>query len=198
VATSGVRMTGPLSYAELAIALRREFGDADHQYDLGLLLRPSRDSLYYVRRCGRALDVTFPRDFEHALSLFDFGRLTLGPVSFGRRGDYLRELCWLNAAADFPWWGDGARPKNLLVVALSDPHAVLLDTMDGTISAYGSHDEPWTERLRVAGSFELFVRGMGTVFVERSKAPDRQTLACDMAAACGADPRSDFWMEISR
>ncbi len=32
--TNGVRMTSLMSYAELAIALRREFGDDDHQYGL--------------------------------------------------------------------------------------------------------------------------------------------------------------------
>jgi hypothetical protein len=89
--------------------------------------------------CEGVLGLTFPRAFRDAIQAFDFGNLTLGPVSFSRpNSNYLQELIdsnFLNGFG-FGWWGRGGqRPAGVALIAASDPYSFLLDTVTGCVKA---------------------------------------------------------------
>ncbi|WP_426990880.1 hypothetical protein ACKI2N_032100 [Cupriavidus sp. 30B13] len=120
------------------------------------------------------MSVKLPEKFCQMLARFDFGRLTIGPIAFCGSGDYGRELLSLNE--DVHWWGAGARPKNLLMVANSDPFAILLDI--DTEAVYAMDPElGWEKAVQIAADFERFVRGVGTAFLCRGRGNASDDLA---------------------
>jgi len=130
----------------------------------------------------------WPADFKEFLNRYDFGRLTLGPVHFCGNGQYLNDLVRLN--------GDSSRPSELLVIAGSDPHLILLNLKDGSVLAL-DNELDWEGARPVARTFELFMRGLGTMAEARARRAAPPSLAKTIAADVGV-PDSPYWLTLVR
>lgn len=162
----------------------------------GFRLLPSRVTQEDIKRFKLQLNVVLPEQFESMLQRFDFGRLTIGPIAFCNTGEFLAWLCENNQddpANEYPWWGSGARPSDLLLIADSDPYAVLLNCNAGIVSVF-KHGEPWKDQMIVvANAFELFIRGLGTTFLERSEQGGNSSLADEVSIEVGGGRANAFW-----
>src|ERR1700722_3462660 len=89
----------------------------------GLRLIAESQSPARLKQCESALQVVFPATFKRLVLTYDFGRLTIGPTSFGDVGDGLVRLNspWLGQ-----WWGSGSRPSSLLMVAVNAEFGAIL------------------------------------------------------------------------
>ncbi len=130
----------------------------------------------------------WPADFREFLNRYDFGRLTLGPVAFCGNGHYLNDLVTLN--------GRRGRPSELLVIASSDPHLILLNLKDGSVLAL-DNELGWEAAMPVARTFELFMRGLGTMAEARVRRAAPPSLAKTIAAGVGV-PDSPYWLTLVR
>lgn len=148
---------------------------------LRLLSRQTSDSPRnrWMEQPGAVL----PGGLLELASQFDLGRLTIGPVTFGARGDYTNDLDSYNAEVleDQP---------DLIVFALSDPFSYALGR-DGAVYALDPEDDSLSNGA-VASSVEQFLRGVGTVFLRRTDVPDKAALANEVADQVGASNRQ-FW-----
>lgn len=140
------------------------------------------------------LKVSLPQKFRALISTYDFGNLTIGPIAFCSSGNYLEELIDFNEQME--WWGSqDPRPLNLLMIANSDPYAILLNSENGLISAF-KHDQHWTTARVVAKDFELFFRGIGTANILRKSSTNRRELGERITiAAHGND--EEFWVQLA-
>lgn len=152
----------------------------------------------WIGRCELLLAARFPPKFKELVLRFDFGSLTIGPTAFCNLGDYSRCLLRWNEQSSHPWWGQGTRPEGLLMIANSEFVAILLDLNNDRVLAF-PHGKPWENAIKVvARDFEFFMRGIGTIFVERVDSSDRNRLAGDVAAAVGGIEGLAFWTELAR
>ena len=144
--------------------------------------------------CEDRLSVKFPANFRGIISSFDFGRLTIGPVVFCTTGDYLSELLELNLQVH--WWGSGIRPSNLLMIANSDPCAILLDL--GTCEVLSMDAEDGYQKSgKIARNFEKFLRGLGTIVLTRNHINDKRELAQSVFKDVEGQ-ESEFWFELAQ
>lgn len=127
-----------------------------------------------------------PADFRALLQAYDFGDLTLGLVQFCGSGRYLQDLLAFNAHP--------GRPAHLLLVAGSDPHLILLDLADGRVLAL-DNELGWEAAIPAARTFELFMRGLGTLAQARYRGVGAApaSLATAIAAEVGV-PDSPYWL----
>lgn len=147
-----------------------------------------------VGRLSHQLDVVLPDDFKGMLQEFNFGEFTIGPIAFCNSGDY---LSWTieNNRKDLvnQWWGSGPRPNNLLLVANSDPYAVLLNTVTGAVNTF-KHGESWEDdAIVVADDFRKFIRGLGSVFLQRDDQGGNVSLADEVSSEVGGGNSNVFW-----
>ncbi|MFO0968173.1 MAG: hypothetical protein U0793_21665 [Gemmataceae bacterium] len=154
-----------------------------------------------VLQCARRLDVAFPSSFADAASHFDFGRFTIGPVAFCNTGDYFAWLVKVNentSSHAHPWWGEAQRPHDLIMIANSDPYAILLNVNTGQVLAL-LHGDVWAKgAFVVARDFDVFFRGLATVLLQRRPGGENEGLARKVAAAVGVEPENAFWLEVGR
>lgn len=136
---------------------------------------------YFEERLGTQ---PWPADFKEFLSRYDFGRLTLGLVHFCGNGQYLNDLVRFN--------GSRGRPSDLLLIAGSDPHLILLSLKDGSVLAL-DNELGWEAAVPVARTFELFMRGIGTLAEARARRAAPPSLAKTIAASVGV-PDSPYWL----
>ncbi len=150
-----------------------------------------------VQQCEERLSVRFPPDFRQFISRFDIGSLTIGAVSFCHTGDVVQELTDMNTRDPWgcAWWGEGDRPPSLLRIASTDPYSIVLDT--GSNEVHSLDPELGTSEMQViASDYNLFLRGIGTVFLRRvDDSPD-----CPLAASIHERVGSQdlqFWRVIT-
>ena len=160
----------------------------------GYRLLPKTTDENKVKAVEHQLRVIFPDEFRKSISEFDFGNLTIGPVAFCFAGDYLKELIDLNSGTR--WWGSGDRPRDLLMVANSDPFAILLNVDDGSVHAMDSQ-QGVQSGFKIAENFRLFFLGLGTAMLKRNEVPDPYAFATDIGSTVGSGPL-DFWMNLVR
>ena len=129
-----------------------------------------------------ALDVDLPEDFKNLLLRFDFGMLAIGPTSFGFDGDYPGLLISYNTDSLSKWWATLVRPENVRVIALSDPFTIALDCLSGEVLAFPNDASVEAARI-VSRNFSLYLRGIGTTFLERAQAQCRTELGLQVAQA---------------
>jgi hypothetical protein len=142
----------------------------------------------------RDINLLLPAAFRALVREYDFGNLTIGPIVFCNTGDYLGELTKLNT--EIAWWGAGARPTNLLMVANSDPFVVLLNLENGAVLAMDI-ERGWQAANIVASGFDLFVMGVGTTMLRRNESSDRAALARDVLSDVkGAD--LPYWLQLAK
>jgi hypothetical protein len=175
------------------------FANWSHE-KFGFRLLPGSLSELQRDELASHLAVHFPAAFRNVLTTFDLGHFTIGPIAFCNTGDYTSWLRTCNSsksAEGSQWWGSGYRPSDLLLIANSDPFAVLLDCASGEISVF-HHDECCRKRTRVARSFEFLMRGLGTVWLLRSERRERSLLAQEVAQDAGDGLGLSFWEWFSR
>jgi hypothetical protein len=136
---------------------------------------------YFEERLGTP---PWPADFKEFLKRYDFGRLELGLVHFCGNGQYLDGLIRFNSY--------GGRPPDLMLIASSDPHLILLNLKDGSVLAL-DNELGWEEAILVARTFELFMRGIGTLAEARARRAAPPSLASTVAACVGV-PDSPYWL----
>lgn len=140
------------------------------------------------------ISVLFPSDFRRIISTYDFGNFTIGPIAFCATGDYGAELIEYNQSV--AWWGEGLRPANLIMIANSDPHAIILDVSSGEMLVIDP--EVGASRAKtVASSFDAFVRGAGSVFLLRNNSANRADLAKSINDIAGSHD-NDFWSFLAK
>ncbi|WP_431256723.1 SMI1/KNR4 family protein [Roseateles chitinivorans] len=139
------------------------------------------------------LGMLLPSDFRQLVQTYDFGRLTVGPVAFGYSGSYPSELLDLNRPG--PASTAGLKQAGLLLIAHSDPYRILLRSADGAVLA-SDVELPWPTAERVASSFLVFLRGVGTVLSNRVDCNDRVALAQNVAALVAAES-FEYWRQLA-
>jgi hypothetical protein len=152
-----------------------------------------------LQKCESALGVRFPAPFTRLVKRYDFGHFTVGPIQFCQSGDYVGKLVAMNGMNQHlvPWWGTGARPQHHVLIAYSDPYGILLHTDTARVGAF-DHESAWhLSEMIVARDFEAFVRGIGTVFIERAKGVDKARLGDETARAVDGSSGRSFWIHLA-
>lgn len=153
-----------------------------------------------IDRVQEQLNAVLPEDFQSVLRQFDLGSFTIGPIAFCNTGDYLSWTIDNNrdgSANEYPWWGSETRPSDVLLIANSDPYAVLLNCVTGAVSVL-EHGTSWSDgSIVVAENLEGFLRGLGTVFLKRSDEGDNSALADDVSIEVGGGRGNVFWQWLA-
>lgn len=166
----------------------------------GLRLVKKHNQEDRLTECERKLGITFPSSFVALTTHFDFGNLTIGPVAFCGKGDYFAWLIDTNrdgSQLELAWWTGAHRPEGMVMIAISDPFAFLLDTKSEEIFAFGHVSDGVSESFVIADRFDHFVRGLGTAMLERNPDGGNANLARRIAASVGVDPNNRFWLSVT-
>ena len=103
----------------------------------------------------------------------------------------------MNEAGFNTWWGSGDRPQDHIVVAVSDPHTVLLNLNTAEIRAYDS-SERWQDSEVVAPDFALYVRALATAFFERMTSRDTDQVVDELMGTLGISSGRKYWTELAQ
>jgi hypothetical protein len=152
----------------------------------------------HIAQCERVLGIIFPMTFKRPILRYDFGNLTIGPTVFCNSGNYIHCLIRANTKSDYAWWGLGARPSDLVMVANAEFTAVLLDTKDKRVVGF-PHAGKWQDTIfQLATDFETLVRGIATVFLKRQTVTEKEDLALEVASNVGGEDAKPFWIGLAR
>ncbi|MEB8641882.1 nuclease [Cronobacter muytjensii] len=134
------------------------------------------------------LNIKICNDFLLFLETYDLDNFSLGNVAFGTGEDYVNTLIELNKENEFNhWWLGHRRPESVIVIAICDPYTILLNNNNNKI--YGMSGESYQfEKEEISKTFELFVRGVGTLFL-------KEGTVSEVAGAVGA-VNQDFWQSL--
>ncbi|MFZ6874092.1 hypothetical protein ACO0LF_18700 [Undibacterium sp. Di27W] len=182
-----------LSIEEIQTGLNKEFQHLEPELSGYRLLEDKMPSTYLADLENR-LSVKFPEDFRQLISEFNFGNLVIGPIGFGSSCLYTDELLKLNTQVQ--WWGHGARPASLIMVANSDPFAIILDVCGGHMLAMDA-ELGYERATRIARSFDAFFIGLGTAILLRNQTEKKEEMAQAIADAVGSKDIG-FWYFLTR
>lgn len=140
-----------------------------------------------------SLATRLPRELRDFLCRYDLGSLTIGPIVFGVDCSYLGNVIEWNT--NTRWWGIGQRPAELLMIAISDPFALLLNTRTGGVLAMDT-ERSWQDAPIIATSFCTFFRGIGTVMLSRNATVDHVELARAVSVIVGSGDVA-FWQFLA-
>ncbi|WIH24475.1 hypothetical protein [Photobacterium damselae] len=135
------------------------------------------------------ISVLFPSDFRQIISKYDFGNFTIGAIVFCATGDYVEEIVECNESVT--WWGKGLKPANLIMIANSDPYAIILDVNSGEVLTIDPEFGA-SKAITVASSFDAFIRGIGSIFLLRNNSDNKEALAEFVKNAVGSHDKN-FW-----
>ena len=82
------------------------------------------------------------------------------------------------------------------MIAGSDPYLILLNLSDGSILAL-DNERGWEAAMPITRTFELFMRGLGTMAESRARRAVPSALAKKIATDVGA-PDSPHWLTLVR
>lgn len=162
----------------------------------GMRLVPKIAAESQIQQCQNDLRGEFPAAFRNVVSRFDFGNFALGPVTFCYQGEYFQWLADHNdekLPRHLAWWSAETRPTGLMLVADSDPYAIVLHTLKGQVSAFVHGETVPLGLFVIASDFDLFVRGLATAMLNRVPNGENERLAQLIAAAVGVDQNNPFW-----
>lgn len=182
-----------LSIREIQAGLNREFQHLEPELSGYRLLEGNLQSRHLLD-LERELSIKLPEDFRLLISEFDFGNLTIGPVSFGFSCDYTDMLLELNTT--LRWWGPSARPESMIMVANSDPFAIMLDVGSGEVLAMDA-ELGYERATLIARDFASFFAGLGTTVLLRNQTENKKELAQRIANEIGSDDL-EFWNFLMR
>lgn len=149
----------------------------------------SRTSSSRIAGIQGILSEDFPADFVRIITTYDFSHFSIGDIVFGY-GDEYERLATYNLRSGLPWWGDGTRPKSLMMVADTTGWTILLNTSDGSMHAF---DNPWNGVAEaIAPSFDLFLRAACTASLQEEMTDEFER---DFLYAIGY-PVSKFWIQV--
>ena len=157
-----------LTYAQIETALLRRFAhviDDDEIVDLhDLLLIPHLlDPADSIIEFEQAMGMNLPTSLREFLRFYLVDDFSMANVQFGQGDAYLHHVFALNHQdALCPWWQGKMRPVNLLLVALTDGYALILDANTGAVWAL---DQENNGMDLVAHDFEDFFRALATVYL---------------------------------
>ena len=185
-----------LTLREIQDGLDKEFIPLEPLLE-GFRLIDTPEPHFDAARCEAKLQVHLPTSFKSVVGSYDFGRITIGPVAFCNSGDYCREIIRDNRPDEFSqWWGPGDRPNGKVLVGSTESYAIILNTLDGTMSVI-PNGEPVTRYLTAAQDFEMLVRGVGSVFLLRLQTDDRAAIPVAIAKAVGGEEGLAFWSYLA-
>jgi hypothetical protein len=165
----------------------------------GFRLLPSQLTIDVTESIEKSLALRLPKQFVSLVQQFDFGTLTIGPTVFCHSGDFpswILENNLTELTCGYSWWGSGERPSNTLFIADSDYYTILLNCETGNVFAF-NQDQQWSEAIPVADNFELFVRAVGTVFLERKESGGNALLAESVSIEVGGGQDNRYWQWLA-
>ncbi|EKY2032102.1 nuclease [Cronobacter sakazakii] len=153
-----------------------------------LILKKRNSPLANLAKLESELNIKICNDFLSFLNSYDLDSFSLGNVAFGSGENYINTLLELNKNNDFNhWWVGNKRPEGVILIAISDPYTILLNNNDN--KDYGITGESYQyQENEISKNFELFVRGVGTLFL-------KEGTASEVAVAVGA-VNQDFWQSL--
>lgn len=176
-----------LTIKEIEVELYNKFSPFQGEMD-DLILRKRDTPVNNLEKLESHLHVKLKGSFLSFIMEYNLDNFSLGNISFGTGGDYLEKLIYLNEGDGFNnWWEGSLRPKSIIVIALSDPYTILLNTVTGMIYAITSEPSVNDDRP-VADDFELFIRVVGSLFLKKISAQD--------AIKFTGATNQDFWNNI--
>jgi hypothetical protein len=184
--------------AEIQAALNKIFPEDDNDLDLSQFkLQSSRESSEVFEEVERLLDCKFPDSFVSTVLNYDLSSLDLGGVYFGSDSSYLDFLIEMNSEQDYPWWGNGVRPSNFVLVGGTEAYVVLLNISSEEIFTY-PRDGSWSKAVIVAKNFPIFLMACGTIFIEKylKQIEDERSVALNVGSQVGSSGDSEFWYEL--
>lgn len=156
--------------------------------DLKLIKRTEPISDVYLVEAQ--LGIQLPEDFLSFITAYNIDNLSLGRVAFGCGTSYTDSIIEINQYSGFNhWWLGDCRPEGIVVIAISDPYTILLNTLDKQVYAMTS-ESAMDEFELVATTFSLFIRALGSLFLNTATVDK-------IRKEVGADSRTEFWQTIA-
>ncbi|MDI7494481.1 nuclease [Cronobacter dublinensis] len=176
-----------LTILDIEKKLREKFYPYQEEMD-DLILKKRACALANLSKLESELNIKICNDFLLFLEAYDLDNFSLGNVTFGTGEDYVNTLIEINKENEFNhWWLGHRRPESVIVIAISDPYTILLNNNNNKI--YGISGESYQfEKEEISKTFELFVRGVGTLFLKEGS-------VSQVAGAVGA-VNEDFWHSL--
>jgi hypothetical protein len=145
------------------------------------------------------LNLNLPNSFKEVILQFEFGNLIVDQMFFAADGDYCSFLINKNRKAPglewlSPWWGNEARPKEILMIAGTDNYVILLNVNSENILAY-PRSKFWFDNELIASNFDLLVRAAITVTMEK-EITNPETYAAEICSQVGCASGCKFWREF--
>lgn len=173
-----------LNIKEIEHQLNKKFSLFNGEMD-DLILKKRKSPVSNLDSSEEMLHVKFPIDFSSFLKEYNIDNFSLGNIAFGSGEDYLSKVIDLNDEDNFShWWSGKSRPDGIIVIALSDPYAILLNTIDCKVYAITSEKKE-SDKEPIADSFDSFFCGVGSIFLKHCSHNEVEKLV-------GAK-NSDFW-----
>lgn len=187
-----------ISVEDYRLALEQALAAVPPAVADGLLLRRPGLAEAEIARAERALGLgPLPASFTGLLATYDFGNFACWMGQFGGCPGSAEWLLRANdpAAFGFETFGQELRQQALLVVAIGDPFAILLEVPTGCIFAIDD-ELPLAGRLPVAGSFLHFMQGVGTAYVARRQ--HAEAAFWELASREFGAAALPFWHELTQ
>ena len=181
-----------LSISEIQSGLDKEFLPLEPMLR-GLRIIEKVLSEQIIAKTETILKVHFPNEFRTLISSIDFGMLTIGPIVFCARGDYMQELIELNTSAC--WWHGNLKPAEFIMIGNSDPFAILLNVKTGCVLAMDSEIGFVSDRI-IAENFHSFFCGIGTAMLLKNEIADSRNLAKSISE-CVKCEDIEFWSGLT-
>lgn len=132
--------------------------------------------------------------------------MTLGGIWFGSKENFIEYILKYNAEnQSYPWWGDGDRPRNYLLIAQSDGYLILLNTQTEEVLAF-LRSESFDKAQLIANKFDLFFRAAATIYIYQQNligglvaniaTTSSEGLMTDITTSLKCSNDSNFWKEI--
>ena len=177
-----------LSIEEIECQLEEKFSAFNGELDDLKLIRRSH-CLDDIEAAEKQFGIRFPEDFLSFISIYNLDICSLGKIAFGTGTPYLEWIVKINQPSELGcWWSGSRRPEGIIVIALSDPYTILLNTLDRQIYTMTSESEMDKFEL-VAINFNSFIRGIGSIFLNAAS-------ASEIEIKVGAGRQSKFWQVI--
>ncbi len=184
-----------LNVKEIKQKLDDEFLELEPEV-IGYRLTNSKMDEHLVQELNSIFSVSLPQEFIDLILNYDFGDLTVGGVWFGNNDNYFKFLLNMNLEnQEYPWWGTGEKPENLLLIGATDGYIILLDCKSGYIEAY-LRSSTWQNAGKTSENFNLFFRGIGTAYLEKEELKENQELQKNLIEEVKPKKDVSFWSEL--
>lgn len=176
-----------LTVSDIEKKLHEKFNPFQGEMD-DLILKKRNSPPDNLAKLESELNIKICDDFLSFVNTYDLDNFSLGNVAFGSGENYINILIELNKNNVFnQWWVGNKRPEGVIVITISDPYGILLNNNDHKVYGITGESCQYQEN-EISKTFELFVRGAGTLFL-------KEGTASEVAVAVGA-VNQDFWHSL--